>query len=263
MPNNFASYYDAVINWEKRLAREMPLLAELARQAGGRVLVPACGSGGHVVAVAQEGFDVLGFDADADMVEFTRRRIEAATASIAAARGKAEVRLLTMESAGELHEEFAAAFCLGNALPGLSGEGQLLVALRGIASALRPSGIFLTQNLNYDLRWQQQASQFPLLSGETPEEEFLLVKVADYHADYINFHAMFLTREKPDSKWQANTRTSRQIPLFQKLLADLATEAGMGEFTFWGDFARTPFERTRSHDLIFAAREHQDVVTKK
>ena len=36
MPTNFASYYDAVINWKKRLAREMPLLEELARQAGGK-----------------------------------------------------------------------------------------------------------------------------------------------------------------------------------------------------------------------------------
>ena len=256
MPNNFASYYDAIINWEKRLAREMPLLEELARQASGRVLVPACGSGGHVVALAQKGFDVLGFDADADMVEFTRRKIEAAWGSIAPAHGKAEVRLLTMANAGELHEEFAAALCLGNALPGLSGDGQLLAALRGIASALCAGGIFLTQNLNYDLRWQQQVSQFPLLSGETPHEEFLLVKVADYHADYINFHAMFLAREKPGGKWQANTRMSRQIPLFQKLLTDVATEAGLGDFTFWGDFGRTPFDLAGSHDLILVAHKH-------
>jgi SAM-dependent methyltransferase len=255
MPTNFAAYYDAVINWKKRLARELPLLEELACPAGGRLLVPACGTGGHVVALAQLGFNVLGFDADAGMVEFTRRRIEAAAGSITAARGKAEVKLLTMEGAGDLQEVFDAAFCLGNALPGLSGEGQLLAALRGIANALRPGGIFLTQNLNYDLRWQERISQFPLLAGETPHEEILLVKVADYHADYINFHAMFLARDKPAGQWQSHTRTSRQIPLFQKLLIDLATEAGLGDFTFWGDFASTPFEITGSHDLILAARK--------
>ena len=122
MPTNFGSYYDAVINWKKRLAREMPLLEELARQAAGAVLVPACGTGGHVVALAQGGFDVLGFDADAGMVEFTRRRIESAASAITAAHGKAEVRQLTMEGAAEIHAEFASAFCLGNALPGLSAE---------------------------------------------------------------------------------------------------------------------------------------------
>jgi SAM-dependent methyltransferase len=255
MPTDLASYYDAVINWKKRLAREMPLLEELARQAGGRVLVPACGTGGHVVALAQQGFDVLGFDADAGMVEFTRRRIETAAGAIRAAHGKAEVELLTMEGATALSAEFSAAFCLGNPLPGLSTEGQLLAALRGVASALRPGGIFLTQNLNYDLRWRQRISQFPLLAGETPHEEILLVKLAEYHADYLNFHAMFLAREKPAGKWQAHVRTSRQILLFQELLARLATQAGWGDFTFWGDFARTPFDIAGSHDLIFAARK--------
>jgi SAM-dependent methyltransferase len=255
MPSNFASYYDAVINWKKRLAREMPLLEELARQAGGRVLVPACGTGGHVVALAQQGFNVLGFDADAEMVDFTRRRIATTARAIAAAHGGAEVRLLTLEGAAALPAEFAAAFCLGNALPGLSAEGQLLAALRGVASALGLGGIFLTQNLNYDLRWQQRISQFPVLSGETPREEIILVKVAEYHADYLNFHAMFLAREKPRGKWQAHARTSRQIPLFQKLLTDLATQAGLGDFSLWGDFARTPFEAEGSHDLIVAARK--------
>jgi SAM-dependent methyltransferase len=249
------SYYDAVINWEKRLAREMPLLEELARQAGGRVLVPACGTGGHVVALAQRGFDVLGFDADVAMVEFTARRIRSAAPAIAAARGKAEARVLAMEAAGELNQQFGAAFCLGNALPGLSAEGQLLAALRGVAGALAPGGIFLTQNLNYDLRWAQRISQFPLLSGETSQEEVLLVKVAEYHRDYLSFHAMFLAREKAAGKWQAHVRTSRQIPLFQKLLTDLATQAGLADFICWGDFARTPFDPQKSNDLIFAARK--------
>jgi SAM-dependent methyltransferase len=255
MDPNFASYYDAVIDWKKRLAREMPLLEELARPASGRVLVPACGTGGHVVALAQQGFHVLGFDADAGMVEFTRSRIEGAAAAISSAHGKAEVKLLTMEAAGDLPPEFTAAFCLGNALPGLSAEGQLLAALSGVAKALRPGGIFLTQNLNYDLRWQQRVSQFPLLTGETPREEVLLVKVAEYHEDYTNFHAMFLAREKPAGKWQSHPRTSRQLPLFQELITRLAAQAGLGEFQFWGDFARTPFDREGSHDLILAARK--------
>jgi SAM-dependent methyltransferase len=248
------AYYDAVINWEKRLAREMPLLEDLARQSGGRILVPACGTGGHVVSLAQRGFNVLGFDADAAMVEFAQRRIDSAAASIAAAGGAAQARVLTMEGATELHAQFSAAFCLGNALPGLSAEGQLLAALRGVGEALAPGGIFLTQNLNYDLRWQQRTSQFPLLSGATASEEVLLVKVAEYHSDHISFHAMFLAREKPAGKWQAHAHTSRQIPLSQKLLADMAGQAGFGDFTFWGDYSRAPFTPAKSNDLIFYAR---------
>src|SRR5271157_4408121 len=101
MPPNYAEYYDAVINWEKRLAREMPLLEQLARSAGQRVLVPACGTGGHVVALARRGFSVLGFDADEDTVAFARQRIDREADAISVAGGEAKVGLLKMQEAGE------------------------------------------------------------------------------------------------------------------------------------------------------------------
>jgi len=250
MAPNFAEYYDAVINWERRLARELPLLEELARHAGRRVLVPACGTGGHIVALARRGFSVLGFDADENAVAFARQRIYREANAISAAGGQAKVTLLKMEDAGELGPTYDVAFCLGNALPGISGEGQLPAALKGIAAALRAGGLLLTQNLNYDLRWKENAHWFPLLSGETAKEEVLLVKFADYEPEVINFHAMFLAREKAGGKWQSHVRSSRQIPLFRNRLADLLTRAGFGELQFWGDYAQAPFDPEKSNDLL-------------
>ena len=256
MPSNFAEYYDAVINWEKRLAREMPLLEELARGAGPRVLVPACGTGGHVAALAERGFRVLGFDADEDAVAFAQQRINQDADAISAAGGEAKVSLLKMEQAGELGPTHDAAFCLGNALPGISGEGQLPAALEGIAGALRAGGILLTQNLNYDLRWKEKAHWFPELSGETAKkEEVLLVKFADYEQEAINFHTMFLVREKAGAKWQSYIRSSRQIPLFRDLLAQLLTRAGFGKVRYWGDYAKSPFDPAKSNDLLMAAEK--------
>jgi len=255
MPPNFAEYYDAVIDWRKRLAREMPLLEELARDAGRRVLVPACGTGGHIVALAERGFSVLGFDADEGTVAFAQERINHEANAITAGSGEAKIRLLKMEQAGELGPTHDAAFCLGNALPGISGEGQLLAALKGIAGALRVGGILLTQNLNYDLRWQEKAHWFPLLSGETGKEEVLLVKFADYEPEAINFHAMFLVREEAGGKWQSHLRSSRQMPLFRDLLAQLLIQAGFGKLQFWGDYAKSPFDPAKSNDLLVAAEK--------
>jgi len=250
MPPNFAEYYDAVINWEKRLARELPLLVELARSAGRRVLIPACGTGAHVVALARQGFSVFGFDADEEMVALTRQRIDREADAISAAGGEAKACLLRMEEAGELGPTHDLAYCLGNALPGISGEGQLPAALKGVAGALRAGGLFLTQNLNYDLRWKEKAHWFPLLSGETAKEEVLLVKFADYEPKAINFHAMFLTRQKAGGKWQSEVRSSQQIPLFRDRLAELLREAGFGKLQFWGDYAKAPFDPAKSNDLL-------------
>lgn len=255
MAPNLAPYYDCVIDWEKRLAREMPRLVELAREAGSRVLVPACGTGGHVVALAERGFRALGFDADEDTLQVARKKIHSSAYSIAAAGGEARVMRLTMEESATLTPRYDAAFCLGNALPGLSELGQLLTGLQGIAGALRAGGIFLTQNLNYDRRWREKAHWFPLLSGETPEEEVLLVKFADYEAEFINFHAMFLARKKPSGKWQSCVKTTRQIPLFQQELTHLLRQAGFGNLRLWGDYGNLPFDPEKSNDLIVVAEK--------
>jgi SAM-dependent methyltransferase len=255
MPPNLAEYYDCVITWEKRLAREMPLLEELARHAGRRVLVPACGTGGHVVALAERGFAVLGFDADADAIAVARTRIASQAQSIEAAAGAARIMQLTMEEAGQLGSNYDAAFCLGNALPGLSAPGQLRAALAGMAAALRPGGIFFTQNLNYDRRWREKTRWFPVLSGETREEEVLLVKFADYEAEFINFHIMFLSRQKSGGKWESVVKTSQQIPLFQARLAEALTQVGFSELQFWGDSLKSPFDAQKSTDLINLAEK--------
>jgi len=250
MSSNLAQYYDAVINWEKRLARELPLLEELAGRAGRRVLLPACGTGGHVAALAKRGFKVLGFDADEETVALARQRIAREAERISAAGGEAKVSLLTMQEAGEPGPTFDAAFCLGNALPGIAGEGQLPPALKGIAGALRAGGVFFTQNLNYDLRWKEKAHWFPLLSGRTEQEEVLLVKFADYDLEAINFHAMFLARERSGEKWESSIRTSRQVPLFRRMLAEVLVQAGFGKLQFWGDYAQSPFDPAKSNDLL-------------
>jgi SAM-dependent methyltransferase len=253
MSPNLAEFFDAVIPWGTRLTREMPLLEELAREAGREVLVPACGTGGHVVALAQRGFNVLGFDADEAALDIARRKIEASASQIAAAGGAARLQQLRMEDAGSLGPVYGAAFCLGNALPGLSAPGQLPAALKGIARALKPEGLFFTQNLNYDRRWKEKARWFPVLSGETAEDEVLLVKFADYEEQSINFHAMYLARKKTGGKWESTVRTSRQLPLFASVLSSALQEAGFVNLRLWGDYSRSPFDSQKSSDLLIAA----------
>lgn len=255
MQPNLAQYYEAVMKWEKRLAREMPLLEEMARQAGPHVLVPACGTGGHVVALAERGFRVLGFDVDEAALEITRQRITSSAAAIAATGGDAQVAELSMEQADELRPRFDAAFCLGNALPAISEPGRLPAVLRGVAGALRPGGIFLTQNLNYDRRWEEKARFFPVLSGETPDEEVLLVKFAEYETEFVNFHAMFLARQKTGGSWETHVRSSRQIPLFRGRMVELLAEAGFGNLRFWGDYSKSPFDPEESNDLIIVGEK--------
>lgn len=255
MSVNLARYYDCVIPWEKRLKRELPLLEELSRAAGNKVLIPACGAGGHVVSLATRGFDVLGFDIDADALELARAKLAAAEGAIAAVSGKAALRSLDMAGAGTLGPAFDIAFILGNALPGISAPGALRAALGGVAGALRPGGVLLTQNLNYDLRWREKTQFFPVLAGQTEDEEVLLVKFADYGPDFVNFHGMFLARPRAGGAWQSYIRSSRQLPLFRDRLADLLHTAGFADLEYWGDYACAAFDPEQSNDLIVLAHK--------
>jgi SAM-dependent methyltransferase len=250
MANYLAEYYDAVINWERRLERELPLLENLARGAGGRVLVAACGTGGHVAALARRGFRVLGLDVDPDMVAFAQERLEREANAIAAAGGEAKISLLTMQESGKLGPVYDAVFCLGNALPGIAGAGELGAALKGVVGALRAGGLWFTQNLNYDRRWKEKAAWFPLLTGETAKEEVLLVKFAAYDDQGIDFHVMYLVREKTGGKWQSRVRSSRQAPLFASVLAEELGQAGFGKLQYWGDYGQAPFDPEKSNDLL-------------
>jgi SAM-dependent methyltransferase len=250
-----ARYFDAVIPWEKRLKRELPLLEEIAWQAGGRVLVPACGTGAHVVALAERGFDVLGFDIDEDALALAEQKIDSAAARITTSGGKAKLKLLDMAHAHELGPTFDAALCLGNVLPGLSEPGQLLTALCGVAGALRHGGVFFTQNLNYDRRWREKTQFFPVLAGESAEEEVLLIKFAEYETEFITFHAMYLVRPKVGGAWQSHIRTLRQLPLFRTRLIEILSSAGFRKFECWGDYAKSPFDEEKSTDLILVGEK--------
>ncbi len=214
MLSDLARYYDALLDWEKRLAREMPLLRKILAEVPSRkVLAAGCGTGGHVVALAKEGFEVIGIDSDPAMVEASQKKLDAADAEFRRAKNggvgihpdmsvgpkarqtlRTRVELCAIEESARLDERFGAALCLGNTLPNLSAPGQLEAALRALYEVLLPGGIFFTQNLNYDKRWREKTKWFPLLSGRTDDEEVILFKVTEYGPDYLDFHAIFLVR---------------------------------------------------------------------
>lgn len=128
-------------------------------------------------------------------------------------------------------------------------------ALKGVAGALRTGGLWFTQNLNYDRRWKEKAAWFPLLTGETAKEEVLLVKFAAYDDQGIDFHALYLAREKTGGKWQSHVRSSRQAPLLGSVLAEQLRQAGFGKLQYWGDYGQAPFDPEKSNDLLVAAEK--------
>ena len=71
--------YDRFVNWESRLAYEMPFIEGALREADAhRVLDVACGTGMHAIELAQRSYKVVGTDLSALMIEQARENAAAA-----------------------------------------------------------------------------------------------------------------------------------------------------------------------------------------
>jgi SAM-dependent methyltransferase len=111
----------------------------------GRLLEPASGSGRLVEEMARRGWDVTGFDASPEMLEFTRRRL-------ARAGLRATLKRARLESF-RLPGRFDVAHCFVSTFKYLLDERSAREHLRRVAAALRPGGLYLLGFHLSDYRW--------------------------------------------------------------------------------------------------------------
>jgi glycine/sarcosine N-methyltransferase len=255
-----APMFDVMTDWDARLATEGPFLRAMLESVGAhRVLDAACGSGGHALALAGWGYDVVGTDLSPVMIQLARQKAAETgrTASFAVA-GLADLPTQLADSA-----RFDAVLCLGNSLPHVLTQEALIAALRGMAGVLRPGGLFITQNLNYDLRWVRQPRFFAAQGGLLDGQEVLVWRFADYDAAQgrIGFNiALFrkpagVMSEAPVN-WGVEVHTTPQRPLFQADLLAALGDAGFAAPQSYGGMAwpAPPFDIGASGDLIVIAQ---------
>lgn len=239
--------YDRFVNWEQRLAREMPFLDKLLSEHGARrVLDVACGTGHHAIALAERGYDVVGTDISAGMVRRARQNAEAATAAVN----------FVQASFGELREvvggPFDALLCLGNSLPSLLSQEALGAALVDMAQVLVPGGLIVIQDLNYDRIWSRRERFMPLVTHRQGEEEWLFLRVLDFHEQTLTFNMIIFWKQS--QKWEYDVRSTELRPIFKDELEKHLLHAGFAAKQSCGDYAAHPYERDTSGDLIVVAQ---------
>ena len=245
-----APMFDVMTDWDARLASEGPFLLSILEQAGAkRVLDAACGSGGHVLWLARQGYEVTGADVSPVMIALARQK--------AAADGLGVPFVVSDLANLQTATIYDAVLCLGNSLPHLLTQDDLVAALRGMAGVLRTGGALVLQNLNYDLRWQGQPRWFMAQGGVLDGQEVLVWRFADYDAPArrIAFHIALFRKDAPN--WQVEVHTTPHRPLFRADLLAALTEAGFIEPCTYGRMARPDetFDVSRSGDLVVVAKK--------
>jgi glycine/sarcosine N-methyltransferase len=249
MYDQLAGEYDRFVNWPARLAYEIPFLAETLRRAGAqRVLDAACGTGMHAIALAEQGFSVAGADFSAGMV--ARARANAAQAAVDARFDQAGF--------GELARTFGAGgfdalVCLGNSLPHAETLPGVTAALRDFASCLRPGGLLILQNRNFDAILARRERWLPLQTWKDGPLDRLFLRFYDFETDGALTFWMILLRRETDGKWVEHRTSARLFPLRQESLLSALADAGFGRIHSQGDPQGTDFDAERSSDLWIQA----------
>lgn len=250
MYEDFSRDYDRFVDWTARLETELPFIEEQLQRVygdGGRkpsVLDSACGTGMHAIALARRGYRLVGADLSPTMVEQARQNAAEAGVDI-----RFEIAPLG-QMAAVFGQQFDGLLCLGNSLPHLLDVSELQAALRDMARCIRPGGLLMIQNRNFDdvlgrgLRWMEPQGK---REGDC---EWVFVRFYDFDADgLITFHVLTLRREG-FQPWSQRQYSTRLMPMRWGFLIKELVIAGFHDIMAYGDMHASPFEEDSSPNLI-------------
>lgn len=246
--DRLAKAFDVMTDWQTRLAHEMPFLERTLDEHRARtILDTACGTGWHAITLAQKGYAASGCDASPAMVE--RARANAAQAGV-----RARFEVAGFASLSMFPEEFDAVLCLGNSLPHLLSQEELLGALRQMRARLIPGGVLILHNLNYDLRWKKK----PRFFSANGSADTLVWRFADYGPEFITFHTALFERNPSEgnrafASWSVQVNSTLQRPLLQQALDEALALAGFANIRHFGGLDGSAFHQEESADLVVVA----------
>lgn len=261
MYDKLAPVYDHFVNWNSRLAFEMPLILKLLSHLGTephetKVIDTACGTGQHAISLAEAGYLSYGSDLSPEMVSVAKIRADAAD----------QLVIFKTRGFGSTAKAFSkdlpfdATLCLGNSLPHVSDEVTLKVALQDFHDLLRPGGLLLLQMRNFDrimrhhLRWMEPQSE------KTDQHEWLFLRFYDFESEKrIQFNVIAMERQK-NQPWSVNLTSTPLTPILKDQLVDLLLETGFDAIQTLGSLNGEPFDPETSSDLIIVANKAGEVA---
>jgi SAM-dependent methyltransferase len=256
MYDTFSADYDRFVNWTNRLAYELPFIqGQLKSLEGGPdrplcILDAACGTGMHAITLAQLGYRAAGADISAGMIE--RARLNAAEVGVEVefqAAGFGELAS-AFENQGLL--PFDALLCLGNSLPHLLRPAELAAALADFAACLRPGGLLLIQNRNFDAVLAQRSRWMEPQSHQEGEREWVFLRFYDFLSEEL-IHFNILTLRRTGGKgWEQQVISTPLRPLRLEEMSAALRSAGFGSLSAYGDLAGRAYDPAASGNLVLA-----------
>ena len=255
--DDFSGDYDRFVNWEERLSAEMPFLLEKLQPASSeedrpvRVLDTACGTGMHAIALAKTGMRVFGTDLSPEMIRVAKKNARTAQQDVEFKAAGFGMLVETFSSSSSY--PFDSIICLGNSLPHLLSQKSILDALVDMTKCLRPGGLLLLQNRNFDAVMVEKKRWLGTQSQVEGSHEWLFLRFYDFEPDgLITFNIIRLHKDE-SGPWVQQESATRLFPLKQEILLPLLKKAGFHQISCFGQMGNSAFDPTKSGNLVVTA----------
>lgn len=253
MYESLSEDYDRFVNWQNRLAVELPfILSQLQKVSAVHVLDAATGTGMHPIALAKKGYISAGADISPGMIGRARLNAQAAGLPI-----RFEIAGFGNLAGTFGVGSFDALLCLGNSLPHLLSHTELDKALSDFTACLKPGGILIIQNRNFDAvvanheRWMEPQSY------RENGAEWIFQRFYDFDSDGLLTFNMVILKREDQTKWTQKVVSSRMRPILNVELMLCLSEVGFINVSDFGDMTGAPFSHDTSPNLVVVARKNR------
>lgn len=254
-------HYDLIIDWKSRLAKEIPdLIGLFKKESVARILDVGCGTGLHSIALAEEGFQVIGLDRSSRMIYEANEK-----AKVLAPALRQRLEFINHEYRN-LHQvidgKFDAAIFMGTGLAHDPYPAELLEVINKILSK---KAVIICQITNFDkvIDINKRLFDFNLRPSHfTYEREHAFLRFYDPKEDGL-YTLNVCVFDRGAKKWTLKGMHSVSVtPLDSKKMTALLKKIGFSKITFYGGeggfyydhLFRKPFNPTQSDQLIVVAK---------
>jgi ubiquinone/menaquinone biosynthesis C-methylase UbiE len=254
MYDKFSQNYDRFVNWDARLSSEIPFLLKklsvLTRENSQKpwILDAACGTGHHAIALAKQGYNCLGADVSAGMIDIARENAKSQ-----------DIRVVFKRVGfGDLEAAFGSArfdglLCLGNSLPHLLEEEALLKALVDFRAVLKKDGLLIIQNRNFDkvmtekIRWMEPQTYRE--GGQT----WIFSRFYDFVNDEQIAFNIQIFNGKAGGDFKQDIISTSLWPIRKETILKALKNSGFKNLQLYGNLEGSAFNELSSPNLVVLA----------
>lgn len=240
--DKFADKYDTLVSFENRAKREANFYDSIFKKYKVKtVLDCACGTGHHIMMLKKMGYDIKGSDLSPAMINKARANLK---------EKKIDVTLKISDFKDlnkKFDERFDVVICVGNSLPHLMSDEELIHALTEMNAVLNKNGILILEQRNYDKILTLKKRFFPVSYRET--------EVFFYVLDFLPSAILFNIINVNTSNQTFHTYSTKYNALKMEKLKDLLHTTGFQIVDLYEDYESNKFNIERSDRAIILCKK--------